>query len=70
LAALLQPGSGTTLCFTAADMMVPDMSAAFYQAVLDYVNDPGSLTSLLRGLQTTERGAGPSPDSNRACATP
>lgn len=70
LAALLQPGSGITLCFTAADMMVPDMSAAFYQAVLDYVNDPGSLTSLLRGLQTTERGAGPSPDSNRACATP
>jgi hypothetical protein len=53
-------------------MMVPDMSAAFSQAVLDYVNDPAkeNLTSLLNGLEKTEQGAGPSPVWNRACATP
>ncbi|MGH3246694.1 MAG: extracellular solute-binding protein [Trebonia sp.] len=70
LAALLRPGSGTALCFAAGDTMVPDMTAAFSQAVLDYVSDPASLPTLLRGLQKTEQGAGASPVWNRACATP
>lgn len=70
LAALLRPGSGTDLCFTAADMMVPDVSAAFYQAVLDYVNNPDSLLSSLAGLQETQKAAGNSPDWRDTCAQP
>jgi alpha-glucoside transport system substrate-binding protein len=70
LAELVRHGSGTALCFGAGDTMTADMTAAFSQAVLDYVNDPDSLPSLLRGLQKTEQGAGASPVGNRACATP
>lgn len=71
LAALLVPGAhAATLCFTAADMMAPDVSAAFYQAVLDYVNNPGSLTSSLKGLQETQQ-AKPTPSVwQDTCHTP
>lgn len=54
IAALLQPDSGHPLCFSAADMMKPDLSTAFYQAVVDYVEAPSTLDSLLAGLQTTQ----------------
>jgi alpha-glucoside transport system substrate-binding protein len=56
IAGRLQPGTGLTLCFSAEDMMAPDMSAAFEQAVLDYVNNPNSLHGLLAGLQQTQQG--------------
>jgi alpha-glucoside transport system substrate-binding protein len=68
--ALLMQHPGTTLCFTASDMMTPDVSAAFFQAVLDYVNNPDSLKSSLAGLQETEQAAGTSPDWKAACANP
>ena len=70
IAALLQPSAGTELCFDAADMMVPDMSTAFEQAALDYINDRGTLPALLAGLQKTQRGAGSSPGAKLACAQP
>jgi alpha-glucoside transport system substrate-binding protein len=68
IASLLQPAAGSTLCFSAADLMVPDVSTAFYQAVLDYVNDPGGLQGWLRGLQKTQQGAGSSPVWKIACS--
>lgn len=68
IAGLLQPGAGTTLCFAAGDVMVPDVSAAFSQAVLEYVNNPHSLNNLLGSLQRTQQGAGPSPVWNLACS--
>ena len=71
LAALLVPGAhAATLCYTAADVMTPDVSAAFYQVVLNYVNNPGSLTSSLTGLQETQQ-AKPTPLIwQDACHTP
>jgi hypothetical protein len=75
IANLLRPDSHRELCFSAEDMMRPDVSAAFSQAVLDYVNDLGTpdhgaafLTSLLQGLQTTQQAVGPSPVARKACA--
>lgn len=70
IAGLLQPAAGTELCFAAGDMMLPDVSAAFSQAVLDYLNDHGSLPRLLTGLQQTQRGVGSSLVAKRACARP
>jgi alpha-glucoside transport system substrate-binding protein len=70
IAGLLQPSAGRELCFGASDMMLPDMSAAFTQAVLDYVDNPSSLPALLTGLQKTQQGAGPSPGATIACAQP
>jgi alpha-glucoside transport system substrate-binding protein len=63
---------GIMLCFSAEDMMQPDMSNAFEQAVLDYINNPGSLPGLLADLQATQNGAGDSPSvlAKRACAPP
>jgi alpha-glucoside transport system substrate-binding protein len=68
VARLLYPGAGTTMCFAADDLMVPDMAAAFWQAVLDYVNNTSSLPSLLYGLQRTQEGARPSPLWRYACS--
>jgi hypothetical protein len=51
-------------------MMVPDMSTAFQQAALRYINDRGTLPALLAGLQKTQRGAGSSPGAKLACAQP
>lgn len=67
IARLFQP-AGRTLCFSADDMMLPDVSAAFEQAVLDYVNDRASLLSVLGGMQRTQRGAGSSLLAKDACA--
>jgi alpha-glucoside transport system substrate-binding protein len=53
IAKLLQ--SGRTLCFSAADAMTPDLSAAFYQAVLDYVQKPDDLTTFLQELDKIEK---------------
>lgn len=58
IADLLQPGSGHPLCFGAADMMTPDMSTAFYQAVMNFVEAPTprdkTISGLLIGLQTSQ----------------
>jgi alpha-glucoside transport system substrate-binding protein len=70
IAALLQPSARTALCFDAGDMMVPDMSTAFQQAALRYINKRGTLPTLLDGLQKTQRGAGSSPGAKLACAQP
>ncbi len=61
IASLLRPDSGYRLCFSAADTMEPDLSAAFYRAVLDFVNAPGTLTRLLGGLDKIQKAAGSSP---------
>ncbi len=70
IAGLLQPSASTAMCFDAGDMMVPDMSTAFQQAALRYINDPSTLPALLAGLQKTQRGAGSSPGAKLACAQP
>ena len=51
-------------------MMVPDMSTAFQQAALRYINKHGTLLTLLAGLQKTQRGAGSSPGAKLACVQP
>jgi alpha-glucoside transport system substrate-binding protein len=43
--------TGTQLCFDASDLMPATMTAAFYQAVLEYVSDPSRLPSLLDQLE-------------------
>lgn len=62
IAGLLQTASAnrSTLCFDTDDMLVPDMSTAFQQAVLDYVDyfDAGHLSTLLSDLQATQNGSG------------
>jgi alpha-glucoside transport system substrate-binding protein len=70
IAGLLQPSARTALCFDAGDMMVPDMSTAFQQAALRYINNRDTLPALLAGLQKTQRGAGSSPGAKLACAQP
>jgi alpha-glucoside transport system substrate-binding protein len=71
VAAMLRPHSGYTLCFSAADVMQPDVSAAFYRGVVDYLDDRGSLAQVLSGLDTVQRSADPVDDlANRICATP
>lgn len=69
IAGLLRPGAGTRLCSVAEDLMVPDVSAAFSQAVLEYVNNPHSLKNLLVSLQRTQQRAGSSPVWNLACSS-
>jgi alpha-glucoside transport system substrate-binding protein len=66
IASLLQPDIAK--CFAADDLMRPDMSGAFSQAVLDYVNNPRTLPTLLKGLQHTQKGAGASPVPDYACS--
>ncbi|MFI6011816.1 extracellular solute-binding protein [Streptomyces sp. NPDC051243] len=63
--------SGHPLCFSAADAMDPDVSAAFYQAVLEYVNGE-DLTELLRSLDRVQEtlGRDDSPASTPLCGTP
>jgi alpha-glucoside transport system substrate-binding protein len=58
IAATLQ-NPAYTFCFDAADLMPSDMQSAFYQAVLEYVNDPGSgnLTSILASLEAAQERA-------------
>ncbi|MEV6008347.1 extracellular solute-binding protein [Streptomyces sp. NPDC051976] len=54
IAAMLQPDSGYQLCFSAADAMQPEVSAAFYRAVLLYAGG-GLLTTQLSGLEGIQR---------------
>ena len=80
VAGLLQPRSGHPLCFSAADMMQPDLSAAFYRAVLRYVEDPGALPQILAGLDMIQKAvmkdSGTTPTTShdtlvdKACSTP
>lgn len=67
IAALLQPGARNTFCFTAVDMMPPDLATAFDNAVRDYVAEPGTLHSLLAGLQKTQAYTGAAPAWSSAC---
>jgi alpha-glucoside transport system substrate-binding protein len=70
IAAMLRPRSGYTLCFSAADAMKPDVSAAFYQAVLTYTAAPQGLQKLLKGLDDVQAFRGHSPvKSGSLCAT-
>ncbi|SHI51099.1 carbohydrate ABC transporter substrate-binding protein, CUT1 family [Streptomyces sp. 3214.6] len=71
IAGMLRPDSGYTLCFGAADTMTPDVSAAFYRAVLDYATagtkDP---TGLLDDLDEVQHKLGKSPvPPDKLCAT-
>ncbi|MDH2390596.1 ABC transporter substrate-binding protein [Streptomyces sp. HNM0663] len=65
--------SDATLCFTAADAMDPDVSAAFYRAVLDYaqgdVKDPEELLNSLDNVQS-KMGHSPQSLTAKLCATP
>ncbi|MFE6173436.1 extracellular solute-binding protein [Streptomyces sp. NPDC056464] len=65
--------SGHTLCFSAADAMDPDVTAAFYRAVLDYANGKdleGLLDALERVQQTAERETPAFAAPEPLCATP
>ncbi|WP_460061803.1 extracellular solute-binding protein [Streptomyces sp. YKOK-I1] len=70
IAGLLRPGSGHTLCFGAADAMTPDVSAAFYRAVLDYATDATTdPTPLLDALDEVQEKLGSSPvPSGKLCS--
>jgi alpha-glucoside transport system substrate-binding protein len=46
IAAMLTSGK-RELCFGAADAMSPDLSAAFYQAILEYLADPSALRATI-----------------------
>jgi alpha-glucoside transport system substrate-binding protein len=61
IATMLQPDSGHLLCFSAADAMRTDVSAAFYRAVLDYATGAEELADLLKGLQKVQQDRGDSP---------
>ncbi|MGW6905235.1 ABC transporter substrate-binding protein [Streptomyces sp. NPDC054940] len=61
--------SGHTLCFSAADAMDPDVSAAFYRAVMEYVNGE-DLTGLLKALDQVQQHLGDSPRPTPLCGTP
>ncbi|ANS64522.1 extracellular solute-binding protein family 1 [Streptomyces lincolnensis] len=75
IAKLLRPRSGHTLCFGAADAMRPDVSAAFYRAVLTYATNPDAgdadLRALLTDLDAVQNVLGDAdPDvSGKLCAT-
>ena len=66
----LLPGHSSVLCFSAEDMMQSDVTTAFEQAVLDYVDKPRSLGVLLNDLNMTQQGAGSSPLAASACTKP
>jgi len=70
IAKLLRQNSGHTLCFSAADTMKPDLSAAFYQAVMDYANGSRSLTQIGQGLDTIQKAVGSSPVPAAEICTP
>lgn len=40
-----------TLCFNASDLMPPTMQNAFYQAVMEYLSNPGDPTPILQRLE-------------------
>lgn len=69
IAGMLQNPVGETFCFSAEDLMKPDMTAAFEQAVLEYMDNPGSieLRTLLRQLQAIQGRVRVSPAAEKAC---
>ncbi len=72
IAEMLRPNSRYTLCFGAADAMTPDVSAAFYRAVLSYAadDDTGKPSNLLAALDDVQEKLGNSPVSpNKLCHT-
>ncbi|MEU9609096.1 ABC transporter substrate-binding protein [Streptomyces sp. NPDC048057] len=71
IATILNPRSGYRLCFSAADVMPPDVAAAFYRAVLDYADAANSLSEQLTKLK--EMPLGPRNllvPENAVCSTP
>ena len=48
--------SASTLCFDASDSMPATMRDAFYRAILEYLNDPAQLDSLLKDLDEIRKG--------------
>ncbi|MCG8915699.1 ABC transporter substrate-binding protein [Actinokineospora sp. PR83] len=50
--------SDDALCFDGADLMPATMRTAFYRAVLRFVDEPGTLDTLLAQLDTVRTGAG------------
>jgi alpha-glucoside transport system substrate-binding protein len=47
----------TNVRFDASDSMPPTMQSAFYNAVLEYLDNPGQLQAILRGLDQVQRAA-------------
>jgi alpha-glucoside transport system substrate-binding protein len=48
-----------TLCFNASDLMPVTMQNAFYQAVMEYLQDPGQLQAILQRLDLIQRASYP-----------
>ncbi len=48
--------SDQSLCFDASDLMPPKMRTAFYRAVLEHVDDPSKMDSLLAKLEIVRGG--------------
>ena len=46
-----------TVRFDASDLMPSDMNAAFWKAILDYVQNPGNLDSILANLDKVRQDA-------------
>ncbi|WP_380281650.1 ABC transporter substrate-binding protein [Kitasatospora purpeofusca] len=61
--------SPATLCFDASDSMPSTMAAAFNRAVLDYLNDPTQLPTILTGLDKVQDDAYPQPTQSSVCAS-
>jgi alpha-glucoside transport system substrate-binding protein len=52
-------GSAAVLCFDASDLMPAAMRNAFYRAVLEYLNDPSQLDTLLKELDEVRKEIAP-----------
>jgi alpha-glucoside transport system substrate-binding protein len=65
----LLTSSSATLCFDASDLMPDLMASAFYRAVLEYLQDPTRLTTILGRLDTVRAGAYPKGSPTFACGT-
>ncbi|MFF2350826.1 ABC transporter substrate-binding protein [Kitasatospora sp. NPDC058115] len=61
--------SPATLCFDASDSMPSTMAAAFNRAVLDYLNDPARLPSILTELDQVRVAARQQQPQGSACAS-
>jgi alpha-glucoside transport system substrate-binding protein len=46
-----------TFAFDASDLMPQEMNAAFWTGIVDYVNDPSQLDSILAELDDVQSGA-------------
>ncbi|KJY36172.1 ABC transporter substrate-binding protein [Streptomyces sp. NRRL S-495] len=59
--------SSATLCFDASDSMPSTMAAAFNHAVVDYLNDPTRLPTILAELDKVRADAYPQPTQSSVC---